>query len=287
MWILFALLSAFTESIKDIAGKRALSQLDVQAVALANPLFALPVLAIYCSGIEPHAFGAGSLLLLFATSLLHVVALSIYFEAIRVSPLSVTLPMIAFTPLFMLLTSPLIAGEVGNLWGGIGVVLIVVGTYLLNLKARSDGLLGPYRALLRERGARLMLGVAAIWSVTGNLDRVALRSVPKQLWVLCLCSLISLELALVLRAKGGLRGVFTRKFLTYGCLVGTFNGLALITYFEALSLTMVGYVVAVKRTSILMGVVMGYFIYREESIRDRFVGAAVMLLGVAFLSIGG
>ena len=286
MWLVFGLLSAFTESLKDLAAKRALGRLDVHAVALANPLFALPVLLFYCTGAGSVSLDGGAIVLLIATSALHVFALTLYFEAIRVSPLSVTLPMIAFTPLFMLLTSPIIAGEAGTLWGGLGVVLIVIGTYLLNLKARSDGWFGPIHALLKERGARLMMGVAAIWSVTGNLDRVALRTVPKQLWVTMLCAAISIELLLVLMGKGRLRGIFTREFIVLGALVGAFNGLSLIFYFEAISLVLVGYVVAIKRLSILLGVLFGFLIYKEESIRDRLLGAVVMLIGVAVISIG-
>ena len=287
MWVVFGLLSAFVESLKDLAAKRALRELDVDAVGLANPLFALPVLIIYCWGVKFTEISTTALLVLLITSSIHVLALSLYFEAIRVSPLSVTLPMIAFTPLFMMLTSPIIAGEMGNLWGGIGMVLIVLGTYMLNLKARATGWFGPFAALLQERGARLMLGVAALWSITGNLDRIGLRSVPKQLWVTMLCALITLGFLLVLRVKGRLRGVFTRRYLTYGALVGTFNGLSLIFYFEAISLAMVGYVVAIKRFSIVLGVLFGYFLYQEESIRERLFGALVMLVGVALISTAG
>jgi drug/metabolite transporter (DMT)-like permease len=37
--------------------------------------------------------------------------------------------------------------------------------------------------------------------------------------------------------------------------------------------------VSVKRTSLLMAVLYGYFLFREENIRSRFFGAALMFVG--------
>jgi drug/metabolite transporter (DMT)-like permease len=53
----------------------------------------------------------------------------------------------------------------------------------------------------------------------------------------------------------------------------------LVTHVVSVSMTEVAYMVSVKRTSLLFGVVLGYLLFREGRIRERFAGAALMLAG--------
>ena len=69
-----------------------------------------------------------------------VLALFCYLKAIQVSPLGLTMPFLAFTPLFVIGTAWLFLGEVPSAAGVGGVVLVVAGAYALNLhQAGGDG----------------------------------------------------------------------------------------------------------------------------------------------------
>jgi uncharacterized membrane protein len=54
---------------------------------------------------------------------------------------------------------------------------------------------------------------------------------------------------------------------------------------QAVSLTLVAYVISIKRTSVLMSVGFGHFIFKEKGIQERSLGAAIMILGVAIISL--
>jgi hypothetical protein len=109
---------------------------------------------------------------------LELLAMWLYMQAIRESPLSLTLPYLAFTPVFNTLTGYLILGETVSWTGFSGILLVVLGAWLLNLEAAQNGaglnLLAPFRAITRERGSRLMLMVAAIYSLTSVTSKGAL-----------------------------------------------------------------------------------------------------------------
>jgi uncharacterized membrane protein len=47
----------------------------------------------------------------------------------------------------------------------------------------------------------------------------------------------------------------------------------------AIILTLVPYVISIKNTSVLMSVLFGWLIFREEGIRERLAGTAMMVLG--------
>ena len=61
----------------------------------------------------------------------------LYMRAIRESPLSLTLPYLAFTPVFNILTGYIFLGEQVSSAGMAGIVLVVCGAWLLNLDAAS------------------------------------------------------------------------------------------------------------------------------------------------------
>ena len=94
-------------------------------------------------------------------------AFLLHFRAVHLSPLSLTMPFLGFTPVFVIVTGNLLLGRKSiNTPGTIGVLLVVAGGYVLNLDSARYGLLGPVRAIFREPGSALMLLVAALYGLT-------------------------------------------------------------------------------------------------------------------------
>ena len=76
-----------------------------------------------------------------------------YMRAIKVSPLSLTIPFLAFTLAFVMLTGYLLLGETLDTWGILGIALIVAGSYVLNLSKMKDEWLNPWKAIFKEQGS--------------------------------------------------------------------------------------------------------------------------------------
>ncbi len=278
-WFLFAFLTALFESLKDVTLKHNLRQIPVQVGAWAWMFFSLPLLwpALLLSG--PTLPEGPFWVALAVNGVLNATAISLYTAALQRSDISLTVPMLAFSPLFLLLTAPLIVGELPTFWGIVGVVLVVAGAYLLNVRASHQGYLAPYRALLREPGARLMLAVAFIWSIAATVDKIGVQHSSPLMWAASMNGVIALALTpLMLRVPGSLGNVRARWPLLL--LVGSLAGLSVLCQMMAISLTLVAYVIAIKRTSILLGVVLGALLFREQGLRERLAGVLVMLLGV-------
>jgi drug/metabolite transporter (DMT)-like permease len=60
--------------------------------------------------------------------------MAMYMVAIRDSALSLTLPYLAFTPVFTVLSAWLLLGEQVTAQGLAGIALVVLGAYGLNIK---------------------------------------------------------------------------------------------------------------------------------------------------------
>ncbi len=90
--------------------------------------------------------------------------------------LSSTIPLIAFSPLLISITSFFILGELITFPGGAGIVAVVIGSYLLRIQNVRAGLLEPIRVLARERGARMMVLAALCFSVAAPFTKLAIRA---------------------------------------------------------------------------------------------------------------
>ena len=138
-WLIFGILTAFFEAVKDVFGKQNLKKSDEYVVAWSLSFFSVIFLIpwVLYTGIPP--LNSQFWLALLIGGSINAVTALLYMKAIKLSDLSLTLPLVALTPLSMLVTSPLIVGEYPKFFDYIGILLIVAGSYLLNIKEKSKG----------------------------------------------------------------------------------------------------------------------------------------------------
>jgi len=283
LWFIFSFFTAFFESLKDVFSKKSLKNIDEYVVSWSLRFFALPFLVPLLFFIEIPSLGNKFWLALLIGGSLNVITTILYMKAIKHSDLSITVPMVTFTPLFLLLTSPLIVGEFPSFFGLIGVLLIVAGSYTLNIKQRHEGYLAPFKALLKEKGPKLMLLVAFIWSITSNIDKIGVQNSSAIFWVITTDIFIALIMFPIMIYKSRTNMHHIRTSYKVLLPIGLFSAIASIFQMIAISLTLVAYVISIKRTSAIMSVLFGHLIFKEEGVKERLLGAVIMVIGVLFI----
>ena len=291
-WLGLAILTAFFESLKDVFSKKSLSFLDEYLVACAGMAIAaislLPILYIFpISGmVGIPKLGPDFWLALAIGGSLNVVAYTLYVKAIRLADLSLMSPLSTLTPLFLLITSPLIVKEIPTIWDAFGVFLIVIGSYVLNLNAAADGFFGPLRSIFRNKGTRMMVMVAFIWSITSTFDKVGVMNSSPIFWAIVLFGFIALGILplVILKSKNPIQGIRSHWRLLLAA--GVANGIGVGCQMVAVGMVAVTQVIAVKRMSSLISVGFGYFVFAEKGIRERLLGAGIMVTGVVVMTIG-
>ena len=284
MWLLLALVAAVGAAAADVLVKRLAGEFPEHALAAARWLYALPLLLVLLPFLRWPSLSPGSWLLLAVIGPLEVAALFLYTRAVARTPLSLCLPFLAFTPPILLLTGFLVLGERVPTLGIAGVVLVGMGAYAMHIKdIRHGGLLAPVRALWRESGSRWMLVVAAIYGLNAAVGKkILLETGPVFFGVLYLFLLTAGLLPALVIAGKPLGPLFLgwRKLAPLGLIVG----LAALAQFGAYALAPVAYAIAVKRTSLLFGVLAGRLLFGEKRFAERLMGAALMVAGVAFIA---
>jgi uncharacterized membrane protein len=284
-WIIYSFLTAIFESLKDVLGKKSLEKCNEYIVAYALRLFALPFLLPLLFFTKEIVLGSGFWIALLTGGTLNLITTVLYMKAIKASDLSVTVPMVTFTPLFLLLTSPIIVGEFPPLKGILGILLIVFGSYLLHLKEKPKGILAPFKAIITGKGPRLMLVVAFIWSVTSNIDKVGIRNSSVVLWAVAIHIFIIITMVPLvwLTSRYSIHQLVKQRNMLIP--LGFIDALKYFFQLAALQFTLVAYVISIKRTSAILCVIFGALIFKEKGLKERLTGSVIMVAGVLLITL--
>ncbi len=282
-WIIYALLCAFFLALCDLCTKKFCADHSALEIAFARTGLAVPVLWAFTAieGFPPVDPRIWSVYVCAAP--LELAAILLYIRAISLSPLSLTVPFLSFTPVFLLLTSPVILGEFPRPWGIAGIILIVCGAYILNAGALREGFFAPIKSLARERGPLLMLLAAFLYSITANFGKLGVLYSSVAFFPASYFSLIALVYAVMLARAGKMRAVLAPRLM----LIGLLSAVMLTFHMMALRLVLVSYMIAVKRTSLLFGIVFGVLLLGEEGARARIAAGLIMVAGILAIAFLG
>ena len=230
--------------------------------------------------------GAQFPLALFFGGSLNIIALIQFMRAIQASDLSLTVPFITFTPIFLLVTSPLLVGEFPGPLGLLGLLAIVVGSYVIHVQGSQRNVLAPFQALISERGPKMMLSVALLYSLTSNIDKIGVQNSSPFFWSLSINAFMAFGLVILLLL--GPKVSIQRNAIPLHALlfVGIFHAVTLLAHNFALTLASVPSVIGVKRMSVVFAVLWGSFILKETNLKERLSGALLMVCGVALMGLG-
>ncbi|MDX2458406.1 MAG: DMT family transporter [Gammaproteobacteria bacterium] len=288
-WINLTLLSAFFLATADTLSKRYLShyrpgELVLVRFGVAGALLLPLLLWQPWPSLSPAFWGWMAVALP-----LELLAMWLYMQAIRTSPLSLTLPYLAFTPAFNTVTGYVVLGETVT-WAGLsGIMLVVLGAWLLNMEAAQNGtglnFLAPFRAITQEPGSRLMLIVAAIYSLTSVTSKGALLHANPAFFGPFYFVVLGVASAVLFtpRDVSSWRAPVNHPWAHLG--IGVFMAGMVVTHFYAIEHIEVAYMIAVKRTSLLFGILYGAWLFNETGIGKNLVAGVLMVLGVYLIVV--
>jgi uncharacterized membrane protein len=286
-WILLSFLSAFSLATSDAFTKRVINADNEYVIGWFRLVYALPVL-VAALFTEPVPSLDRTFILAFGAALpLEIIAILLYYRALRISPLSLSLPFLSFTPLFLMLFSRVIMGEAVTRAGGAGILLIVAGGYALNLTALRTGVLEPIKAIIRERGSLYMVVIALIYSVTSVLGKIAIAHSSAAFFGATYYGALALFLFPIIACRRSGRPLLQslRANARTALFPGVFDAAAAVTHFYAMSMANVAYMIAIKRSSLLIGSLYGFLLFGERNVRERMVGAVLMFAGFVLVIV--
>lgn len=287
MWFLLALASALFQVLRNMVLKRLGHALDdtINAwgrVTLIVPFALVPVL---WRGEVVLLPGFWYTVLLFGIA--QTIASLALARALYVAEISLVTPLWKISLLLVVAWGFFVLGETPSSLGLLGILLSLIGVYLLNIQQSQISWFSPLLALFRERGQRWTVlaaigyAFAVVW-----IKQAALLSDPfvAVLAGYIACSLIIFPYTLY-RSARQFRHVprYWKSFFMLGLLA------ALSTWCgtTAFTLSLSSYVEAVKQIEVLLALIIGGVVFREgERIRRIWPGALLTVVGLVLVQLG-
>jgi uncharacterized membrane protein len=289
MWIVWALLSAVFAAVRRTNEKQLTHHLNHFTIGFMVQLLSLPIilmaLVLHGGFINPLHLGLHFWVPLLVVCVgFYPLNAFLYLQAIKHSELSKVLPLQSLWPVFSLLPAWLMLGEVPTFVAIAGMVLTVLGVYVLGMK--SAALHHPLRPFREEKSSRYMIGTVMLVTLAGILDKIAINTSNALFYsfMSTLGAVIVLYLTLRIYRVNELAKL-KASFKNLGA-IGTLQGSSYTTYLLALSAGPVAYVSAIRSTNVLIGAVLGIVVLKEALTRFKVTSFVLILIGGVLLALG-
>lgn len=287
MWFFLALYFALWTSISISIIKKLTKAIDPLPLLFINNLFILPfmVLILQSFGGIPKLTWEFFVYVFFA-SILGVVGSVASIYAIRRSQISLISPISSFNPVFTTLFAAVAIGEIPTTLKFLGIMLVVLGAYLLNISDIKVGLLAPFRNLVRDRGVQLFMLANFLWAITPIFEKQAIfQTTPVVPLAPSFFESIFITFFILpfVIPKRKVVMPSIRANVSWFLLLAPLSALGQWAAFSAISLQNVGYVTAIFKLSTLFTILWGGLFFKEARIGERLLGASVMVAGTLLL----
>ncbi|MDP1831616.1 MAG: EamA family transporter [Geothrix sp.] len=282
----FTLVGALSWALFDALRKRLAREVSPIHLGLLLPLAQAPLLALWAATREPFGLPAACLPPLAASAVLNGIALVLFLEALRLSPMSLTIPLLSFTPVISTTLAWIFRGQAPGSAQYAGAALVVLGAVVLGLGG------GAWRGLavsVREPGVRRMALVALLWGGTSVLDQTAVTLGAGAWYAPVVTAAVAVLMLLWAVLRGQVRSFLqaVRPLASRPLLVGTavvIGAAALAVQIEAFRWAPIGFIEVVKRgAGMASAVILGRFVFGEPLNGQKALAVALLTLGVALV----
>ena len=287
LWIILSLATAMAVagrdfSVKVFSGKLTAMEIAVLELFWSLPFFITALMFIPIPELDPVFWQA--FLISFP---LNWSSYLLYIAAITLAPLTLTVPLLSFTPVFMIITGSLVLAEEINVIGVAGIMLIVIGSYLLHLDKIKDGVLAPVKAILTDRGPRLMFAVAFIFAIAAVYGKQGMQHSSPLFFTFFFFLTCNITMLIGFAAFKRLSFALLWKQRKKGLWLGVLFTSHILCHCLAIIQAKAAYMIAIKRSSILFSLLLGWLILKESQIANRGVAALLMFGGAALITLYG
>lgn len=287
-WYTFAILCAIIAGMSAIVEKKTLRKqhaMEFSAVlAIFNLLVVLPLI-----GKANFSIPQSHYIFIFGISILGSIAFLLVAKSLRHMEISHMSPLLNFGPIFVAILAYLLLGETMSKIQLAGIILILIGSYILEIKHGFQKIGDPIKTMLSSRHTLYIFAALALYSFCAIGDKIMLTTLSPITYIIIVQFFIAVNFIVLITIfhdgfKGIRRGIQNagKWILIVAILTSSYR----LLYAQAVSVAFVSLIIPIKRTSTLFATVIGGEIYHEEGLAKKAVACIIMLLGAYFVIVG-
>jgi drug/metabolite transporter (DMT)-like permease len=206
-------------------------------------------------------------------------------KALQRGDLSVLGPINSYKSVVGIIAGIFILGEIPNIWGIAGIVLIIYGSYFV-LDTTDDKF---SFALLKKNEIQFRIWALILTAIEAVFIKRIINVSSPVIAFISWCvfgAFFSFFLLVIYKLK--IREEFSKltskNFFTYIYLVGCIGIMQLTTNY-AFAKMQVGYALSLFQLSIIVSVLLGYKIFKEQDVRKKLIGSGIMIAGSIIITL--
>ena len=290
MWFYIALATSLISAVSIILNKRILKGVSPSVLTWCTLVLATPIIAIFAIKEGIPNLGILFFIGVVGSVLFYTISKVIQFRAMKIADLSAIYPLVSLGPIFTLLVAflpPL--NEKPGFIAVIGILVTLLGTYVLNVSNVKEGLLKPVKLLFENKASALMIFSVLIDSVVIVFDKLAINNtLPKNTTFVLLIEnilvIVGLLPILFFKNKNFTREIFDNKKLFI--ILGVLNAFSTILAFSAVGGGSVGIVSTILKAQLLFVLLFSFLFFKDRPKLETIIGSVIMIVGVVLIKIG-
>ena len=286
MWILFAFGSAFFAGITAILAKCGIRKTDSTVATAVRTIVVLLFswLMVFVVGSQDQlgSIDPNTWLFLILSGLATGASWLCYFRALQLGDINKVVPVDKSSVILTMLLAFLFLQEPITPFGGVGVVLIAAGTFLMIEKKDVE-----QKEDQKKSWFLYAAGSAIFASLTSILGKIGISGVESTLGT-AIRTAVGLLKAWVMgfvAGKGGEVRKIPKNELGFICLSGIATGASWLCYYRALQDGLASIVVPIDKLSILVTVAFSYFVFHERLSKKAAIGLVLIVAGTLAMLI--
>ena len=286
MWILFAFGSAFFAGITAILAKCGIRETDSTVATAVRTIVVLLFswLMVFVVGSQDQlgSIDPNTWLFLILSGLATGASWLCYFRALQLGDINKVVPVDKSSVILTMLLAFLFLQEPITPFGGIGVVLIAAGTFLMIEKKDVEQKEGQKKSWFLYAA-----GSAIFASLTSILGKIGISGVESNLGTAIRTAVVLLMawVMVFVAGKAGEVRKIPKNELGFICLSGIATGASWLCYYRALQDGLASIVVPIDKLSILVTVAFSYFVFHERLSKKSAIGLVLIVAGTLAMLI--
>ena len=286
MWILFAFGSAFFAGITAILAKCGIRKTDSTVATAVRTIVVLLFswLMVFVVGPQDQlgSIDPNTWLFLILSGLATGASWLCYFRALQLGDINKVVPVDKSSVILTMLLAFLFLQEPITPFGGIGVVLIAAGTFLMIEKKDVE-----QKEDQKKSWFLYAAGSAIFASLTSILGKIGISGVESNLGTAIRTAVVLLMawVMVFVAGKAGEVRKIPKNELGFICLSGIATGASWLCYYRALQDGLASIVVPIDKLSILVTVAFSYFVFHERLSKKSAIGLVLIVAGTLAMLI--
>jgi len=288
-WFSIAFLSAVFSASAAVLQKKVLLDLDAVEFSFVLSIFTFLISLLLIPKISFSNISITSLVVLYFKTILGALAFLNVMLAIKNMEISKALPLMTLTPALVVILSFFILGETVTLLEFLGIILLLFGSYILELK-KNDRFVDPIKTVIHSKFYKYILYALLLFSISSVIDKIIvidlkLKPISFVLFQQLFLS-INFTFLVLLTSKNPIKLIrkVSKVNLIWIILIAFCTIIYRYTQIEAVKIAPVALVLSVKRTSVFFASLFGGKLFVESNLLKKGIAISIMLIGAYLVS---